>query len=411
MKCQPTPRLEIELDKIAYNAQELTALFGSRGICVTAVTKGVCGSLEIASVLLRSGIRSLGDSRIANIRRMREAGLDAQFVLIRSPAPSEAEQVVELADVSLNTEISVIQLLAKHAARHGKIHRVILMIELGDLREGILPLDAELVVKEIIGLAGVELMGIGTNLACFGGIKPTEANMRKLSSIADSIQREYGIDFEIVSGGNSANYQWCVSTPEVGLINHLRIGEAILLGCDPLSRKRIPGLYSDAFTLVAEVIELKTKPSRPYGKVAQDAFGRVPAFEDRGWMRRALLALGEQDVDVSAIKSRIEADILGASSDHLILDATKDPSLEVGAEVRFDVNYGALFRVMTSPYVEKVYLYDETQSDLPDRLLHPLSILSSPGSTLCDLAPPIAISDSMSSEFCPAGADSESKRN
>jgi predicted amino acid racemase len=351
----PTPRLEIELDKIVHNARELTALYSSKGICVTAVTKGVCGSPEIASALLRSSISSLSDSRIANIRKMREAGVKAQFVLIRSPMPSEVEQVIALADVSLNTEISVIRLLAEHAAKRGKIHRIILMVELGDLREGILPSDIKPIVEEMIGLEGVELIGIGTNLACFGGIRPTEAKLRELSLIADNLHREYEINLEIVSGGNSANYQWFVSTPDVGLINHLRIGEAILLGCDPLTRKRIPNLYMDAFTLVAEVIELKTKPARPYGEIAQDAFGHVPVFEDRGRMKRAILALGEQDVDVSGIKPRIAASILGASSDHLILDA-RDSGLEAGVEVRFDVNYGALLRAMTSPYVEKVYL-------------------------------------------------------
>jgi predicted amino acid racemase len=135
----------------------------------------------------------------------------------------------------------------------------------------------------------------------------------------------------------------------------LRIGEAILLGCDTLTRERIPGLYTDAFTLVAEVVELKIKPSRPYGEIAQDAFGRAPVFEDKGNMERAILALGRQDVDGSAIKPKIMADVLGASSDHLILDVS-GLGLQVGDEVKFDVGYSALLRAMTSPYVEKVYL-------------------------------------------------------
>lgn len=358
----PAPRIEIELDKLAHNARKLTALYGSKGICVTAITKGVCGSPRIASALLDSGIRSFGDSRIANIQRMREAGLDAQFILIRSPMSSEVERVVEFADVSLNTEISVVRLLARHAAKRGKIQRIILMIELGDLREGILPSDVEPMVAEVMGLRGIKLIGLGTNLACFGCVRPTEAKMRELSAIAGNLQEQYGITFEIVSGGNSANYQWFVSTPDVGLVNHLRIGEAILLGCDPLTRERIPGLHTDAFTLAAEVIELKTKPSWPYGEIAQDAFGRVPVFADgyireegKGNMERAILALGRQDVDGSAIKPRIKADVLGASSDCLILDVS-NLGLEVGVEVQFDVGYGALLRAMTSPYVEKVYL-------------------------------------------------------
>ncbi len=333
----------------------------SKGIRVTAVTKGVCGASRIASILLNSGIRSLGDSRIVNIQKMREAGLDAQFILIRSPMPSEAERVVEFADVSLNTEMSVIRLLAEHAAKRGKTHRIVLMVELGDLREGILPCDVEAMVEQVIRLREVKLSGIGTNLNCFGGARPTEANMQALSSIAGKLERKYGVNFEIVSGGNSANYQWFLSTPDVGLVNHLRIGEAILMGCDTLNREQIPGLCTDAFTLVAEVIELKTKPAKPYREIAQDAFGRIPIFADgdireegKGCMKRAILALGMQDVDVSGIRPRIEADVLGASSDHLVLNV-REPGLEVGDEVRFDVGYGALLRAMASPYVEKIY--------------------------------------------------------
>jgi len=349
------PRIEIDLDKLAHNARKQTALYGSKGISVTAVTKGVCGSPRIASALLDSGIHSFGDSRIANIQKMREAGLEAQFMLIRAPMPSEVEQVVEFIDVSLNTEISVIRLLARQAAKRGKIQQIILMIDLGDLREGILPSDVEPMVAEVMGLRGVKLIGIGTNLACFGGVRPTEANMQALSAIVGNLQRKFGVTFEVVSGGNSANYQWFVSAPDIGLVNHLRIGEAILLGCDTLTRERIPGLYMDAFTLVAEVVELKTKPSQPYGEIAQDAFGHVNKFDDKGNMARAILAIGRQDVDGSVIKPRIKADILGASSDYLILDVS-DLDLKVGAEVQFDVGYSALLKAMMSPYVEKKYL-------------------------------------------------------
>lgn len=351
----PAPRIEIELDKLAHNARKLIELYGSKGISVTAVTKGVCGSPRIAKALHDSGIRSFGDSRLVNIHKMRDAGLDAQFILTRSPMSSEIERVVEFVDVSLNTEISVIRLIAKYAAERGKIHQIILMIELGDLREGILPSNVASIVTEVMRLRSIKLIGIGANLACFGGVSPTKAKMHKLSVLAQNLQQQYDITFEMVSGGNSANHQWAVSAPDVGLINHLRIGEAILLGCDPLTRKRIPRLHTDAFSLVAEVVELKKKPSQPYGKIAQDAFGHVPVFKDNGKMERAILALGRQDVDVSAIKPRIKADVLGASSDHLILDVN-NLGLKVGAEAQFDVGYSALLRAMTSPYVEKVYL-------------------------------------------------------
>lgn len=350
-----TPRLEIKLDKLAHNARELVTLFGARGIGLTAITKGVRGSPEVAALLLSSGIKSLGDSRLANISRMRDAGLRAEYMLTRSPKLSEVERVVELVDVSLNSEIRVVRQLARCAARLDRVHRVILMVELGDLREGILPADLDPVVEETLSLEGIELIGIGTNLACFGGVAPTAAKMRQLSSLARNVQQRHGIKLQIVSGGNSANYQWFVSSSNLALVNHLRIGEAILLGCDSLTRRPIPNLYTDAFTLVAEIIELKVKPSRPYGRPGQDAFGRMPRFKDKGPMRRAILALGEQDVEASRLKPRIAADVVGASSDHLILDAG-DALLTVGSEVQFDLGYGALLRAMTSPYVLKVYV-------------------------------------------------------
>jgi predicted amino acid racemase len=348
------PRLEIRLDAIEHNARRVVELSASRGISVTGVTKGVCGSVEVASAMLKGGVASLGDSRLMNIRRMREAGLDARFMLLRSPVCSEVEQVVELTDVSLNTEVAVIRLLSECATRRGKVHDVILMMELGDLREGILPSDLCPIAQETMALEGVELTGLGTNLACFAGVKPTAEKMEALCSMALSIERECGITMDIISGGNSANYEWFLSNTRIGRINHLRLGEAILLGCDPLTRCPIDSLRTDAFTLVSEVIELKNKPSLPWGDVFQDAFGRTPSFVDKGTVRRAVLALGEQDTDTLGVQPTIDADILGASSDHMVLDVG-DASLQIGSEVELELNYSALLRAMTSPYVTKVY--------------------------------------------------------
>ena len=151
-----TPRIEIDLDKIGHNVRSLSTLFGTKGICITAVTKVVLGDPLVAKALVDNGIKAIGDSRIANIRRMKEAGIEAEFTLTRSPMPSEAEDIVQYADISLNTETVVIKLLSKYAARHGKRHRVILMVELGDLREGIMPPDLGSIVEETLGLEGIE---------------------------------------------------------------------------------------------------------------------------------------------------------------------------------------------------------------------------------------------------------------
>ena len=348
-----TPRIEMNLEKIAHNAKALKDLYGSKGIDVIGVTKVVCGDPYIANVLVKSGINILADSRIENIKRMRNAGVEAQFLLLRTPCLSQAETVVKYADMSLNTELAVIKRLSKFAIDYDRSHKIILMVELGDLREGLMPSDIDSTVKQVSEFENIELIGIGTNLACFGGIKPDDEKMGCLTSIAIDIEEKFGLRLEIISGGNSANYDWFTSTASVGRINNLRLGESIYLGCETLNREPISGLYTDAFTLVAEVIESKIKPSMPYGVVCQDAFGNVPEFQDRGDIRRAILGIGLQDVLVSGLTPRSDVEILGASSDHIIVNA-KNMDLKVGNELEFDLNYGALLSAMTSLYVNRV---------------------------------------------------------
>jgi len=348
-----TPRIEINLEKIAHNAKALKDLYGSKGIDVIGVTKVVCGNPYIAEALVKSGIRILADSRIENIRRMLNAGVQAQFLLSRTPGLSQAEDVVKYTDISLNTELSVIEKLSTYAIDYDRPHKIILMVELGDLREGLMPSDLDNTVKHVLDIEYIELIGIGTNLACFGGVKPDEEKMGYLSSIANDIEEKFGLTLEYVSGGNSANYNWFMSTMDVGRINNLRLGESIYLGCETLFRKPIPGLYTDAMTLVSEVIESKIKPSLPYGEICQDAFGNVPEFQDKGQIRRAILGIGLQDVLVSGLTPRADIEIIGASSDHIIVDA-KNIDLIVGSELKFDLNYGALLSAMTSLYVNKV---------------------------------------------------------
>jgi len=349
-----TPRIEIDLEKISHNATRLRKLYASKGVGIIGVTKVVCGDPAVAAVLVKTGIDTLADSRLTNIERMREAGIQANFVLLRTPAPSQTESTVRYADISLNTELSVIERLSESAVETGVTHKIILMVEMGDLREGILPEVLEETVERVLGLRGIVLAGIGTNLACFGGIKPDNEKLDQLSLIASEIEETFGIDLQYVSGGNSANHDWFTSTADVGKINNLRLGESIFLGRETLHRKPIPGLFNDAFRLVAEVIESKIKPSKPYGEICQDAFGNVPDFPDRGPMRRVILGIGLQDVLVSGLTPWLDIDILGASSDHILVDGKKK-DLKVGDEVEFNLNYGALLSSMTSPYIEKSY--------------------------------------------------------
>jgi predicted amino acid racemase len=199
----------------------------------------------------------------------------------------------------------------------------------------------------------IVLEGIGTNLACQSGVAPGVNNMDELSALAGSIEATFGLTVDIVSGGNSSNLEWALSGADIGRINDLRLGESILLGRDPLHRQSIDGLYTDAITLVAEVIESKIKPSQPWGEIAQTAFGEKPLATDRGDVPRTIIALGHQDTDPSGLLPAPRIEVLGASSDHLIVDSGRH-RLSVGTEITFGLNYSALVRAMTSPFVDKV---------------------------------------------------------
>ncbi|MEO0650072.1 MAG: alanine/ornithine racemase family PLP-dependent enzyme [Planctomycetota bacterium] len=350
-----SPRLVIDLGKIENNARTLVERLAARRIAVTGVTKATLGLPEIARALVRGGATRLADSRIENLRALRRAGLSAPMTLIRSPMLSQVDGVVAHADVSFNTELEVIGGLSSAAVRAGKSHTVVLMVELGDLREGILPSDLEHTVRETLRLPNIALQGIGANLACRSGVVPGPENMAELSTLADSIEATFGLEFGIVSGGNSANLHWALGSTDVGRINDLRLGEALLLSCDPLTRESISGLDTDAITLTAEVIEAKLKPSLPRGEVGQSAFGKPRHATDRGPVWQTILALGRQDVDPEGLHPPTGMRVLGSSSDHLILDSGPR-RLPVGAEVSFQLDYSALLRAMTSPFVTKVAL-------------------------------------------------------
>lgn len=349
----PAPRLEINLDKLYHNAHALVERLRSRHISVTAVTKATLGLPEVANTFLRAGVIGIGDSRIENIRTLHDAGVSAALTLIRTPMLSQVESVVRYADTSFNSEIVVIKRLA-HAAQNAQcMHGIVLMVELGDLREGILPADLMQVVGETLCLPNIIFKGIGTNLACRSGVSPDARNMAELSDLADAIEATFDMALDVVSGGNSANLNWALSTASTGRINNLRLGESILLGCEPLHRHPIEGLYTDAIKLVVEVIESKRKPSLPTGQIAQTAFGDNPTGADHGDINQSILAIGQQDIDPDGLTPPAGITVRGASSDHLILESGHDRP-RVGEQIPFQLNYSALLRAMTSPFVNKV---------------------------------------------------------
>jgi len=352
------PQLVIDLKKIENNLNKISEMVKSVDCSLMIVTKGYCADMEIYKILENSDIDFLADSRVQNLKKYE--GSKKQKVLLRLPMGSEADEVVKYADLSLNSEISTIKKLDSAAKKQNKVHNILLMIDLGDLREGIFYQNEDDIfkaVEEILKLKNIKLYGIGVNLTCYGAVIPKNENLSKLVEIAEKIESRFNIKLNMISGGNSSSVHLINKKELPKRINNLRIGEAFLLGNETSYSQMLDKLYDDAFVLEAEIIELKEKQSVPIGETGVDAFGNRPVYEDRGVIKRAIIAVGRQDVDsdnLHPIDRKI--DILGASSDHLILDVTKsDNEYKVGDIISFRLSYSSLLRATTSGYVSRTY--------------------------------------------------------
>lgn len=351
------PRLEINLTKLQQNAVALVSQAAAQGIDIWGVTKVLQGAPPVARALLAAGVTAIAESRVGNLQRLQSAGVGSRRVLLRLPAPSKAHLVVALADMSLNSQLPTLRALNHAALQAGVKHGVLLMVDLGDLREGVWPDDLPALARQAARLPGLRLLGLGTNLTCFAGVMPSPSNLGQLVTLARNLEAQGIMQSRIISGGNSSSWRLLQRGQIPPEVNNLRLGEAILFGRESLERAAIPGLHTDAFMLTAEVIEVNVKPSVPIGRIAQDAFGNVPSFADRGMRRRAILALGRQDVEPEGLfPLQAGVEVLGASSDHLVLDTTDYPGqVKVGQRFSFVPNYSALLRLSSSTDLEIDY--------------------------------------------------------
>ena len=359
------PRLVVDLEKLKGNLDAVAAITKDQGGCsLMIVTKGLCADKEMAKMVANHpAVDFMADSRVANIKTYAEEARKngKMTTLLRIPMHAEVEDVVKYVDLSFNSELSTIRLLNEAAGKAGVKHNILLMIDLGDLREGIFYQNEDLIfaaVEEILTMENINLYGVGVNLTCYGAIIPKNDNLSNLVAIARKIEDKFGIKLSMVSGGNSSSIYLIGKGELPEGINNLRLGESFLLGNDTAYGTKLPGTVSDTLILEAQIVELKEKPSLPIGEVGVDAFGQKPYYEDRGIIKRAIIAIGKQDTDIDSMEPLDEKiDILGGSSDHIILDVTKsDTEYKVGDVVRFVLGYGGMLKTATSPYVEKAYV-------------------------------------------------------
>lgn len=341
------PRLVVRRDKLRNNFNQIIRRCADCGISVAGVIKGAAGLPEVARLYKACGAKQLATSRLEQMERWRAEGIEGPFMLLRVPAMSELNDLVRLADYSLQSDVTTLDALEQACAEQKRTHKVVLMADLGDLREGFW--DKEEMVRACChverDLPHLQLAGVGVNLGCYGSVVPTPDNLGQLVDIARAVEGQIGRKLEIVSGGATSSFPLVHRGTMPEGINHLRIGEAALLAKDLLvdwGMSDLDYLRRGTMYLEAEIIELRRKPTYPVGETMIDAFGHRPTFVDRGTRLRGLLALGRADVgDLESLLCRESGmTVIGGSSDHCIVDAEDcTRALRVGDTVQFDLCY------------------------------------------------------------------------
>lgn len=339
------PKLIIKKNKLRDNLMSVKRILSEQGVDLSPVTKGFSAIPELVHMYDEVGVNYIADSRVQNFKK--QGPLKAKRMLIRLPMLSEIDEVVEYTECCLISEIEIIRALDDAAKRQNKTYEIILMVEIGDLREGLLKENIIPTVKEILPLEHMRLMGLGINTNCYGGVIPSEESLQELVKLRKEVEEYFDISLPITSGGNSGIMYMAREIPEG--ITHLRLGETILFGTESSYAGKVDNLHYDVFSVQIELIEVQTKPSKPWGNIGPNAFGEMVSYEDKGLMKRGILACGRQDLPFEKLIPLDDIELLGTSSDHIIVDL-KETDYKVGDILTFHFTYGALLGLTTSDY-------------------------------------------------------------
>lgn len=350
--------LTLNKSKLKHNYVFLNTLFNQNNIEWGVVTKLLCGNKLFIKELLNLGVKEVHDSRVSNLKAAKQLDPTITTCYIKPPAKRSIKSIITYADVSLNTELETIKLLSAEAKRQNKTHKIIIMIELGDLREGVLGEQLIDFYAQVFNLPNIEVIGLGANLNCLSGVMPSTDKMIQLCLYEQLIEAKFNQRIPYVSGGTSVVIPLLFTKQVPAGINHFRVGEMLFFGNNLFTGEDMEGMETDVLKLYAEIIELSTKPVIPIGQLEANPSGEVFEIDPNDYGKTALrgiLDLGLLDISTDFL---IPCDkgitISGASSDMLIVDfENSDKEYKVGDLVEFNLKYMGALGLLNSNYIEK----------------------------------------------------------
>lgn len=351
--------LKLKRESLQHNYKFLSEHLEREGIAWGVVSKLLCGTVKYLEELIDLGVTEIHDSRVSNLKKVKEINSDIQTVYIKPPAEKAIKSIIKYADVSFNTELSTIKLLSEEAGRQGKLHKIIIMIEMGDLREGVLGEHLLEFYGQIFELPNITVVGLGSNLNCLHGVMPSQDKLIQLSLYKQLVEATFNRKIEWVSGGTSVVFPLLLNKQLPKGINHFRIGEMLYFGNNLFTESAVPGMKTDVFTLHAQIIELIEKPKVPTGELASNPSGEQFEINEEDYGKtsyRAILDLGLLDIStefLTPLEKGVE--VTGASSDMIVIDlGTSKQNYKVGDWVKFKLKYMGALGLLNSNYIEKI---------------------------------------------------------
>lgn len=350
--------LELYKSRLQHNHKFLKKLFDQRGIEWGVVTKLLCGNKSYIKEVLDLGITEIHDSRISNLKTVKSINPDVQTVYIKPPAKRSIPKIIKFADVSFNSEFATIKMLSDEAVKQKKLHKIIIMIEMGDLREGVVGENVIEFYSSVFKLPGIKIVGLGTNLNCLHGVMPSQDKLIQLSLYKQLIEVKFDRNIPWVSGGTSVTIPLLLKNMRPMGINHFRVGEILYFGLNLFTMKTVRGMKDDVFKLHAEIIELSEKPKVPIGELAENPSGEITQINESDYGKtsyRAIIDIGLLDISPEfLIPDDKKIEITGASSDMLVIDlGTTRRNYKVGDLVSFKLRYMGALSILNSDYIEK----------------------------------------------------------
>lgn len=350
--------LKLYKSELRHNFKYLDSLFKEHDIKWGITAKLLCGNKDYIREVINLGVGEVHDSRISNLKVTKEIDPDTVTIYIKPPPKDTIPDLIKYADISLNTELSTMHALSDEAVKQGKIHKVIIMIEMGDLREGVMRDDLIDFYEKVFRLPGIEVVGLGTNLNCLHGVMPDGDKLIQLALYKQIIELRFKRKIPLVSGGTTVTIPLLLNKQLPTGVNHFRVGEALFFGKDLFTDDVIKGMSDQVMELYTQIIEISEKPMVPTGELGVNPQGKTAEINEDNYGKtayRAIVDIGTLDIQPNyLVPVNEDITITDASSDMLILDVgTNEKDYKVGDEIRFKLKYMGALGLMSSDYIEK----------------------------------------------------------